>query len=323
MIEPRVRARLGQARTHAAHGLRAAAERLRPTPTASSPPVDEEPVANRFPLGYFYSPLPDSRELAREPARSRVWPARPRPTIGVDWNEEQQVRLATKVFAAQERLPFLRDEPQDGMEYWMTNDQYPPLDAWVLEGMLRHLRPARMIEVGSGYSSLVTARVNRELLDDSMSFTCIEPHPRDFLLRGVAGISDLRVEEVQDTPLDVFEQLGAGDILFIDTAHTVKTGGDVVWLYNEVLPRLRPGVVVHIHDAFLPGDYPQPWVFEGWGWNEVYLIQAFLAFNSAFEVQFAVQWMLHNRLDLIERAFPDHALIPGVGAALWLRRRTP
>ena len=119
-----------------------------------------------------------------------------------------------------------------------------------------------------------------------MRFSCIEPYPRGFLQVRVPGISDVRVEQVQDTPLEVFEKLGRGDVLFVDTAHTIKTGGDLAWIYGEILPRLRPGVLVHIHDAFIPGDYPQPWVLEGWGWNEIYLIKGFLAFNSAFEVLF-------------------------------------
>jgi predicted O-methyltransferase YrrM len=283
--------------------------------------VQSEPeVACRFPLGHYYSPLPDHRELAREPRRSQVWPPGPRPTPGIDWRPAAQRRLA-ETFAEQERLQLAHAETADPTEYWAQNDQYPALDAWVLEGLLRHLRPARMIEIGSGFSSLVTARVNRELLSGSMRFTCIEPYPREFLVAGVPGISDLRVEEVQDTPLSLFERLDGGDVLFVDTAHTVKTGGDVAWIYGEVIPRLRPGVVVHIHDAFIPGEYPQEWVLEGWGWNEIYLIKAFLAFNSAFEVLFGVQWMLQNEPALVDRAFPGLAAYRHrQGAALWIRR---
>jgi hypothetical protein len=295
-------------------------------PADAAPPAEpaappDEAVACRFPLGHYYSPLPDSRELAREPRRSQVWPPTPRPTPGIDWNADVQRRLAADVFAVQERLTLAAEPSDDPTEYWCTNDQYPPLDAWVLEGMLRHLRPARMIEVGSGFSTLVTARVNREHLDGSMAFTCIEPYPRGFLLDGVPGVGDLRVEQIQDTPLEVFDELQAGDVLFVDTAHTVKTGGDVAWIFGEILPRVRPGVVVHIHDAFIPGEYPQAWVLEGWGWNEIYLIKAFLAFNRGYDVLFGVQWMLHHELGLVEHAFPgfpEHR--ERLGAALWLRR---
>ena len=184
----------------------------------------ESEVACRFPLGHYYSPLPDNRELGQEPQHSLVWPDQPRSTPGIDWNEDRQRWLASDVFAVQDRLVFEARETADPTEYWTSNDQYPALDAWVLEGFLRYLRPRRMIEVGSGFSSLVTARVNREFLGGSMRFTCIEPYPRAFLQAGVPGISELRVEQVQQTPLEVFEALGEGDVLFIDTSHTVKTG---------------------------------------------------------------------------------------------------
>jgi predicted O-methyltransferase YrrM len=280
----------------------------------------EESVANRFPLGHYYSPLPDQRELAREPHRSRLWPERERPIPGVDWNEDEQARLAD-TFAQQDRLALVDEETTDPTVYWTRNDQYPALDAWALEAMLRYLRPRRMIEIGSGYSSLITARVNREFLQGAMRFVCIEPYPRAFLQAGVPGVSDLRVEEVQNTPLELFERLGDGDVLFIDTSHTVKTGGDVAWIYGEILPRLAPGVVVHIHDAFIPGEYPQEWVMEGWGWNEIYLIKAFLTFNSGYRVIFGLRWLLQNRPELVDRAFPGfRAHRDRGGAALWLRR---
>ena len=83
-----------------------------------------------------------------------------------------------------------------------------------------------------------------------------------------------------------------GDILFIDTSHTIKTGGDVPWIFHEILPRLAPGVLVHVHDIFLPREYPQLWVDDGWGWNEQYLVHSFLLFNNAFDIVFGARWML-------------------------------
>jgi hypothetical protein len=254
--------------------------------------------------------------------RSLIWPEQPRATPGIEWNAHEQRRLATDVFKHQDRLPFATQESSDPTEYWTGNDQYPALDAWLLEAFLRYLRPKRMVEIGSGFSSLVSARVNREFLRGSMRFTCIEPYPRNFLEAGVPGISELRVEKVQHTPLELFEGLGRGDVLFVDTSHTVKTGGDVTWIYGEILPRLGPGVAVHIHDAFIPGDYPQEWVLEGWGWNEIYLIKAFLAFNSEFEILFGARWMLQNHPELVSEAFPnflEHS--DRGGAALWMQRR--
>jgi predicted O-methyltransferase YrrM len=282
--------------------------------------VPSSQVPARFDPGHYYSPMYDARELVAR--RERVWPQTPRPTPDIDWHEDAQVELCNEVFTAQQSLGFSHDEPADPSEYWALNSQYPPLDAWVLAGLLRHLRPAAMIEVGCGYSSLVTARINREDFGGSLKFTCIEPYPRPFLLDGVAGITDLRVEAVQETPLELFEALGDGDIVFIDTSHTVKTGGDVTWIFHEIIPRLAPGVYVHVHDVFLPGDYPEPWVMEGWGWNESYLVRSFLSYNSAFEVIWGSQYMTQRHPDCLHRAFPELGQYTDRGgAALWIRRK--
>jgi predicted O-methyltransferase YrrM len=192
----------------------------------------------------------------------------------------------------------------------------------VLQAFLRHLQPSRVVEVGAGYSSLITARINNEFLDGQMRFTAIDPNPLDFLERDIPGLTEMRPERVQDTPLEVFEQLGPNDLLFIDTSHALKTGGDVVWIYNQILPRLAPGVVVHLHDCFLPWDYPEQWVFAGKGWNEQYVMQSFLVWNSAFEVLFGTQWMMRRHWDLLRGAFPD--LVEEdrhrEGSSLWIRR---
>ena len=286
------------------------------------PLTDRRAVPVRFPAGHYYSPMPDARELLEARAAARTWPPDgPPATPGIDWRDDAQVELVQGVFAKQKRLALSVEASEDPTEYYAANDQYPALDAWILEAQLQRLRPRRMVEVGSGWSSLITARVNRELLGNAMRFTCIEPYPRPFLRDGVEGIGDLRVERIQETPLELFGELAAGDILFIDTSHTVKTGGDVPWLFNQVLPRLAAGVHVHVHDIFLPYDYPQPWVEAGWGWNEQYLVQSFLAFNAGYEIDFAARWMIVNHYDELVSAFPQlPAHASRGGASLWLRR---
>ena len=273
-----------------------------------------------WPLGHHYSPVPDTRRLAEGRLRRRVWPPEPHPTPGIDWRDREQLALCREVFASQEPLRFPAEQPADEGEYWTGNQMYPRLDAWVLQAILRHLAPARIIEVGSGYSSLVTARVNRELFGGGIRFSCIDPVIRPYLKAGLPGITDMRSEEVQDTPLELFQELGEGDVLFVDTSHTVKTGGEVPWIYNQILPRLRPGVVVHLHDVFLPGDYPEDWVLQGRAWNELYLLQSFLVFNSGFEVVFGVRWMVQHHWDALAQAFPELAPEDANSGALWLRR---
>jgi predicted O-methyltransferase YrrM len=281
---------------------------------------DQEPIELRWPLGHYYSPVPDTRRLRLRRFNQRVWPPEPHATPGIDWRGEEQITLCQEL-AREKPLEFPAEATGDPTEYFKKNQMLPALDAWLLQAMLRRLGPARVVEVGSGYSSLVTARVNRELFGGRIQVTCIDPHVSHFLRGGVEGIAEIRAEEVQDTPLELFEKLEAGDVLFIDTSHTVKTGGEVPWLYNKVLPRLAPGVAVHLHDVFLPGDYPEEWVMEGRAWNELYLIESFLAFNSGFAILIGSRWMVQNDWPALVAAFP--ALQPEdaeIAGSLWIRR---
>lgn len=280
-----------------------------------------EPPLLRWPLDHYYSPVPNNRTLTREPARSRVWPEQPRPSVGIDWREQEQVSLV-RGFARFGDFELPERPTGDPRDFHLGNDMFSRLDAWVLQAMLRHLRPERMIEVGCGWSSLLSARVNREHLGGSMQFTCIEPYPPDYLAGiGVEGISRLIPERVEELALDPFSELRGGDVLFIDTSHVVKTGGDVVFLFQEVVPRLAPGVVVHVHDIFMPRDYPEAWVLSGRAWNEQYLVQSFLSFNSAFRILLGSAWLTHCRPDVLESVLPDYPASYGDGGgSLWIER---
>ena len=286
----------------------------------TSAPVESPLIC--WPLDHYYSPIADNRALSREPTRSRVWPAEIPATPGIDWRADDQVALLRNL-GRQSGFPIPDRPTGDPHDYHAGNEMFSRLDAWMLQAMLRYFRPRRMIEVGCGWSSLMTARVNREQFGGSLDFTCIEPYPPDFLSDGIEGISRLVVSPVEQVPVDKFLELGVGDFLFIDTSHTVKTGGDVVFLLQEVLPRLAEGVIVHIHDIFLPWDYPQDWVFAGRAWNEQYAVGAFLAFNSAFEILLGVAWMSHYQSAVLASALPAFPEKYGHGGgSLWIRRKT-
>ena len=275
-----------------------------------------------WPLDHYYSPIANTRALSREPARSRVWPAAPPATPGIDWREQQQLAFLTRTLGSQEQFRFPDGPTGDSRDYHAGNEMFSRLDAWMLQAMLRHFRPRRMIEIGCGWSSLVSARVNREHLAGALDLTCIEPYPPDFLGDGIEGISRLIESPVEEVPLETLLALDAGDFLFIDSSHTVKTGGDVVFLLQEVLPRLAPGVVVHIHDIFLPWDYPPDWVMSGRAWNEQYAVRAFLSFNSAFEILLGVGWLSQFHPAALAAALPGYPQdYRDGGGSLWLRRR--
>jgi hypothetical protein len=274
-----------------------------------------------WPLDHYYSPVPDHRLLGVEPTRSRVWPAVAKATPGIDWRDEEQLLLLADHLCRQTPMPVPAGPTGDSRDFHVGNEMFGALDGWLLQAVLRHYRPRQMIEVGCGWSSLLTARVNREYLGGSLQFTCIEPYPPGFLAEGVEGITELIEAQVENVPVETFLRLEAGDILFIDTSHTVKTGGDVHYLFSEVVPRLAPGVVVHIHDIFLPRDYPESWVRGGRGWNEQYLVQAFLSFNSGFQIVLGAAWLTDRHRDQLGTLMPGYPWnTVGSGGSLWIRR---
>jgi hypothetical protein len=187
--------------------------------------------------------------------------------------------------------------------------------------MMRHLRPKRIVEIGSGYSSCAMLDVNELFFSDSIAFTFIDPYPQ--LLRSLISTSDLRRnrvlgQPVQEVDLEVFQELQDSDILFIDSSHVAKTGSDVNYIVFKILPLLNLGVHVHFHDIFYPFEYPRDWVFDGRSWNEAYLLRAFLQYNDSFEIEFFATYLLHNHRDLLESALP--LFLKNPGANLWLKK---
>jgi predicted O-methyltransferase YrrM len=187
--------------------------------------------------------------------------------------------------------------------------------------MIRHSKPKRIIEVGSGYSSAMTLDTNELHFGNSIRCTFIEPYPE--LLQSLLRPGDReRIEvlpvRVQEVPLERFAELESGDILFIDSTHVAKAGSDVPYLYFQVLPRLKPGVLVHIHDIFSGFEYPQPWVFEGRNWNEIYILRAFLMFNRAFRVLLFNTFLEQSHRDWFAAEMP--LCLRNEGGNIWLRR---
>ena len=289
-----------------------------PDPAPAPPPEPSLPVA--FPPGHFYSPVVDPATLDRV----RTWPAQPE-VLGIDFNDASHRAILLDDFPRfagdYDYAEVLPDTP-DLAAFYTQNTQFSGLDPVVLFVMLRAGRPRRLIEVGSGYSSLLIADVNRRWLDGALEVTCIEPYPRPFLEQPVPGLAALVRAPVQEVALSRFEALEAGDILFIDSSHVAKTGSDVNHLYFEVLPRLASGVLVHVHDIFLPHDYPVEWVIgENRSWNEQYVLRALLQGGSAFEVLFGSAYACTRFPTLVVQALarPDGELRGG--GSFWMRKR--
>jgi hypothetical protein len=169
------------------------------------------------------------------------------------------------------------------------------------------LKPGRIVEVGSGVSTAclqAAAALNARDAGSTARITCIEPQPSEAL--EALGDVELVSTPVQAVPLTLFEELGEGDLLFIDSSHSAKTGSDVVHLFLEVLPRLRPGVVVHVHDIYLPYDYSPMSLKTLWHWNETAFLHAFLIHNRCVKTLFCLSLLHHDRCEALREVFPGY-----------------
>jgi hypothetical protein len=277
-------------------------------------------IADYAPSGHFYSPVLDRAEVAA--SESRLWPAQPRLPAGIDFNDASHRQLLEVEFPR-----YIADfdyaesnAASDVGRYSTNNPQFGWLDAKTLFVLLRAWRPARVIEVGSGHSSLLMADVNKRFLGGNTRITCIEPYPEPFLQDPGCGIDRLVQAKVQDVPLREFDALAAGDVLFIDSSHVSKAGSDVNHLFFEVLPRLASGVRIHIHDVFLPFEYPRSWLLQGRSWNEQYLLQALLMHSTAFAVVFGSSYCAWKFPELMRNTLVGTEAAAG-GCSLWIEKR--
>ncbi|MGB8222036.1 MAG: class I SAM-dependent methyltransferase [Polyangiales bacterium] len=257
---------------------------------------------------HFYWPIPDSRDISED-----LWEL-PSEMPGVDMQAEEQLERLAQIFERfGEELTSLQLDPDYGeFQYGLRNDGFGPVDAEIFYSMIRQHRPTTLIEIGAGNSSLLAQKaleVNRNEGHPGRH-VAVEPYPAEFLRRlAEDGRVELIERQVQDVQLSIFEALGANDILFIDSSHVAKLGSDVLYEVLEIIPRLRTGVVVHIHDIFFPYVYPKHWFYQKKRfWNEQFLVQAFLAFNASFRVLWSSSYMndrapelLRQRLTSIER----------------------
>ena len=220
-------------------------------------------------------------------------------------------------------MPELRPERTTGLRYYYANEWFNYSDAVCLYLMMRTLSPKRVTEVGSGFSSAAMLDISQHLGLD-IDFTFIEPDSSrlELLLRDSDWQRSTYIDKpVQSIDPTFFDTLASGDILFIDSSHVTKTGSDVNYLCFEVLPRLKSGVRVHFHDVFFPFEYPEQWVYEGWGWNEAYLLRAFLQFNTAFKIELWLSMLQKIDGPLMQSLAPTMPLLVDLeGQSIWLVR---
>jgi predicted O-methyltransferase YrrM len=271
---------------------------------------------------HFYSPVPDFDNIP-----AQYWERRSS-LGGLDFDPSSQL-----AFIERELGPYLPEftPPQllatGETGFYLDNGTYGPVDAEVLYCMVRHGPPKRVIEIGSGFSSLVigAALEANRAGGSPASYEIIDPYPASasYEMGGeeaLRRVAELRKVSILDVPVEEFAALGANDILFVDATHTVKVGSDVNRVVLDILPQLTPGVRVHFHDVFLPREYPREWVEkEEWYWAEQYLLQAFLAFNDSFEILVCANTLSRDHAGELAKLIPS-STSGKPPLALWIRR---
>jgi len=239
-------------------------------------------------LDHYYQPLINPKKYLTKSLRDD------RDLSGIDFNVEGQLELLNNFNYNDELIKFPIDKKVD-YEFFYNNSEYTSGDAEYLYNIIRYFKPKRIIEVGSGYSTLMAmnAIANNKLEDSEYTChqICIEPYEAQWLED--IGVELIR-ERVEDTDISLFTNLESNDILFIDSSHIIRPQGDVLFEYLEILPLLKSGVLVHVHDIFTPKDYLNEWIYNHVLWNEQYLLEAFLIFNSEFRIIGALNYLSHN-----------------------------
>lgn len=232
--------------------------------------------------GHFYTPVISVDDLEKRQKNIFKRSCRLR---GIDLNEDKQFSLLQEFKKYYADLPFSKKK-QEGFRYYYENEYFGYSDAIHLYGIMRHFKPKQIIEVGSGFSSALMMDVNDHFFNREIGLTFIEPYPDRLNSLQKPEDSPVLIDApIQEVDPEEFKKLQKNDILFIDSTHIVKTGGDVNYILFEILPILNKGVLIHFHDIQYPFEYPIEWVLKfKRSWNENYFLRAFLMNNQAYEI---------------------------------------
>ncbi len=279
-----------------------------------------------FEPGHFYSPIPEYDDFVDH---GRCLCDRSITEIaGINLNTEHQTELISAFSKYYQGMPFA-EQKTDGARFWLDNGLFSYGDPVILYSFLRHFRPKRIVEVGSGFSSAAMLDVNDKFFDSAIEFDFVEPYPDrlyDLLSEEDKDKYRIRVTKIQEAPLDIFLPLFENDILFIDSSHVAKVGSDLVYILSEILPILNKGVIVHFHDILWPFEYPDEWFVDGRAWNEAYFLKAFLQFNNTYEIVYFNSQMKTHFSTQLEESLPITLCTPSNfpytqgNSSLWLQK---
>jgi ABC-type transporter Mla MlaB component len=267
----------------------------------SNPEIAERVGYHVYPR-VFDSPFP----LAEEIDWNRLEKRRQLPSI--DFREpaalEMIVRL--KPYAAElDAIPYKR--PETDPNFWFENGSYTDFDAAALYAILRHNRPKNYVELGCGFSSYISSLALSKNIAEGHPCDAVyaDPMPRRDMDK-LLFTGELLRQRVQDLTSALFQKLEAGDVLFIDTSHVLKVQSDVVCELLEILPSLKTGVIIHIHDVFSPYDYPTDWVKKKirLPCNEQYGVECLLSGGQNYRVLLPLYLLWREHRSELQKLFP-------------------
>lgn len=286
-----------------------------PSDSESEPAVAERELPTTFPAGHYYSAIPSVEDVEVAMA-ARTLGRLP----GIDVDREGQLALVAELGAIVHDHPFRPPFPQ-GLRYEPDNGFFGISDALLLHAMLRWARPAKLVEVGSGWSSACILDTDERFLGQSTRLTFIDPDPvrLDAILteadEAQPGRITIHRRRLQEIPDSVLLDLAPRDILFIDSSHVAKAGSDVNQLLLDIVPRLPAGVLVHVHDIPFPFEYDRVWIEEGRYWSEAYLLRALLTDNPRLRIRLFNNYLATHEWQAVHDHLPGWT---GDGLSIWL-----
>jgi predicted O-methyltransferase YrrM len=270
-------------------------------------------------IDHYYEPLFNPKYIRQSLSKDRFLPS-------IDLNIEEQLAIL-KRFNFNSELTEIPVEKSETLEYYYNNYSFLSGDGEFLYNMVRTFKPGKIIEIGSGFSTLMANKAVAKNIEENRDYSCqvicIEPYEHAWLEK--LNVKVMR-SLVEDVDLSFFEQLNQNDILFIDSSHIIKPQGDVLFLFLHVLPILKPGVIIHVHDIFTPKDYLEEWIIKkNRFWNEQYLLEAFLSFNDKFKIIGALNFLRHfyyhdlaEKCPIMKKQIEDG--LPREPGSLWMKK---
>jgi predicted O-methyltransferase YrrM len=196
------------------------------------------------------------------------------------------------------------EKNQNEFKYTLLNGAFEWMDARLLHYFLQKNKPKKIIEIGSGNSTLLIYNT-KQMFNLDLEIICIEPYPSNYLVSlHDKGEITLIKNNLENIDLNIFTTLTENDILFIDSSHVLKLDSDVLYYFTKIFPLINKGVLIHIHDIFFPYDYPLDWLKEGRFWNEQYFLYVFLQYNDKYKIKFCnsySQFKYSEELEIIQK----------------------